>query len=223
MSIHKHHDVAAQAARVDERQHDREAIARLLEGDEHVFRDLVRSHQGAMRALARRFCRSRDVADEIVQETWLAVLTGLHRFEGRSSLRTWIFRIVVNQSITRSKRERRSTPFSAIGARTAGSEAAVDPERWLPVESWSAPPPSWGSEPTRRLEGDEIRRLISAASRDLPPRQRLVFALRDIHLWSSEEVCELLQITPGNQRVILHRARARIRGALEDYVRGDAR
>lgn len=198
--------------------------ARLLEalrrGEEQAFADLVDRYGASMLRVAQTFVRTRAVAEEVVQETWLGVLNGLERFEGRSSLRTWIFRILTNIAKTRGEREGRTTPFSAL---TDGddAESAVDPDRFLQAPHaaaglWASPPARWA--PEDRLLAGETRRLLEATIEALPAAQRMVITLRDIEGWSSEEVRNVLELSETNQRVILHRARSKVRQALEDYL-----
>ena len=164
---------------------------------------------------------SRAVAEEVVQETWLAVIRGIDSFEGRSSLKTWLFRILSNRAKTRGAREARTIAMSAL----AGDEHAVDPDRFLPADHaeapgwWSSYPTAW---PEERLLAGEVRDVIEEAVEDLPEGQRAVIALRDIEGWSSDETCDALGITAGNQRVLLHRARSRVRSALEEYMDEEA-
>jgi len=208
---------------------DAATVAALLAGDEAAFARLVRRHHAALVRLALAYVRTPDVAEEVAQETWLAVLDGLRRFEGRSSLRTWIFRILVNRAKTRGVRERRSLPFSALEAEDASGEPTVDVDRFLGPDHphwpghWAAAPASWGGDVERRLLDGELRDRIAAAIDALPAGQRAVITLRDVAGCDAEETCEALAISPGNQRVLLHRARARVRGALEDYLEAEPR
>jgi RNA polymerase sigma-70 factor, ECF subfamily len=193
----------------------------LRAGDEAAFVELMRRYGASMLRIAQMYVRSRAVAEEVVQEAWLAVFKGIGRFEGRSSLKTWLFRILTNTAKTRAIREGRSIPFSAL----AGDEEdgpSVDPERFMgPNERfpshWSAPPSSWG-EPEERLGTAETLDMIRAAIDELSPTQALVITMRDIEGLSSEEVCNALDITETNQRVLLHRARSKVRRALEEYL-----
>jgi RNA polymerase sigma-70 factor (ECF subfamily) len=161
------------------------------------------------------------VAEEIVQETWMAIVTGLDRFEGRSALGTWIFSILTNQAKTHSAREKRAVPFSSIAASDAG-ERAVGPDRFQKDDEawpghWATPPRPW-QKPERRLLSLEARDHLKAALAQLPDRQRLIVGLRDVDGQSAEEVCDLLGLSQENQRVLLHRGRSRLRAVLEDYV-----
>ncbi len=199
-------------------------IEELRRGEEEAFALLLDRYGGAMLRYARVYIRDPAVAEDVVQDTWLAVLRGIDHFEGRSSLKTWIFRILINRIRTRRRREGRLIPFSALfdGA-AAPPEPAVDPERFLPADHprwpfhWKLPPQSWGESPEERLLSHEVRECIDRAIAALPPSQREVITLRDLEGWKAEEVCNLLEITATNQRVLLHRARSRVRRALEDY------
>jgi RNA polymerase sigma-70 factor, ECF subfamily len=194
----------------------------LRAGDEAAFVELMRRYGASMLRIAQLYVRSRAVAEEVVQEAWLAVFKGIGRFEGRSSLKTWLFRILTNTAKTRAVREGRSIPFSAL----AGDEddgPSVDPDRFLGPEErfpghWSAPPSSWAGEPEERLVASETLDLIKAEIEKLPPAQALVITMRDVEGFGSEEVCNALDITETNQRVLLHRARTKVRRALEDYL-----
>jgi RNA polymerase sigma-70 factor (ECF subfamily) len=204
---------------------ERELLQGLRAGDEAAFAVLVGRYSASLHRVATAIVGTRAVAEEVVQETWLAVLAGVDRFEGRSSLKTWLFRILTNSAKTRAARERRSVPFSSLVHQEAGSdESAVDPERFLPADDdrwpghWAAPPRSWADTPEGRLLGAEARDLVRAAIDTLPPAQRSVITLRDVVGWTSEEVCDALELSEGNQRVLLHRARSRVRAALERYV-----
>ncbi len=201
---------------------DAQLVAALRVGDEDTFRELVRDWHSSMLRVARIFTPSRAVAEEVVQETWLRVLGALDRFEGRSSLKTWVFRILVNTAKTRAQREGRTLPFSALQDPARVPEAAVDPDRFFPPDhpahpgGWSAPPPEL---PEERLLAAELRERIAAAIEELPPSQRAVISLRDVEGWTSDEVRNALDLSEVNQRVLLHRARAKVRAALEEYIR----
>jgi RNA polymerase sigma-70 factor, ECF subfamily len=192
----------------------------LRAGDEAAFMELMRRYGASMLRIAQLYVRSRAVAEDVVQDAWVAVFNGIGRFEGRSSLKTWLFRILTNTAKTRAVREGRSVPFSAL----AGDEGdpAVDPGRFLGPETrfpghWSAPLSSWG-EPEERLVAAETLDVIRAEIDTLPPAQALVITMRDIEGFSSEEVRNALDISESNQRVLLHRARAKVRRALEEYL-----
>ena len=197
----------------------------LRAGDEAAFRSLVVRHHAAMVRVASAYVPSRAVAEEVVQETWLAVLEGLDRFEGRSSLKTWMFRILINRAKTRGVREHRSIPVSAFERADDDEDdgPAVDPDRFFAPEHrwgghWTRPPERWSDLPADRLTGKETLAVVDETIRSLPVQQRRVITLRDVEGWTSEEVCELLQLTEGNQRVLLHRARSKVRAALEGHL-----
>src|SRR3954454_19091005 len=198
---------------------DEETLAALQRGDERVFVELVERHQSLMLRVASRYVRNRAVAEEVVQETWLGVLNGLRKFEGRSSLKTWIFRILTNRAITRAEREGRVVPFSSLGA-PGPDEPAVDPDRFRPEgDRW---PGGWQCFPEplpedRLLERETLAGIGSAITQ-LPHRQHLVISMRDIEGWSADDVCQALQISEANQRVLLHRARSKVRRCLEAYL-----
>jgi RNA polymerase sigma-70 factor (ECF subfamily) len=202
---------------------ERDVVAALRRGDERVFMELVQRYRASMLWVAQRYVRDRAIAEDVVQETWLAVVQGIDRFEGRSSLRTWIYRILVNRAQTRAQREGRSLPFSALGD---GDEdaPAVDPTRFQAsgrgAGQWSAPPDSWAALPEDRLESRETFDCIRMAIDQLPDRQRAVIALRDIDGWTAMEVREALDISDANQRVLLHRARSKVRMACERMLDG---
>ncbi len=199
-------------------------VEALRQRDEAAFMALVEQYHPSLVRLATVYVRDPAVAEEVAQETWLGVLQGIDRFEGRSSLKTWIFRILTNRAKTRGQREGRSIPFSAI--RDPGAEPAepsVDPDRFLPSEHphwpnhWVSPPTDWSEIPEERLLAQETRAVIQSAVEALPPSQRAVITLRDIEGWTSKEACNVLGISETNQRVLLHRARSRVRRALEQY------
>jgi RNA polymerase sigma-70 factor (ECF subfamily) len=205
-----------------------DADAVLLEGlragDEAAFTELVDRYSSSMLRVARMYVPSQAVAEEVVQETWLGVLTGLERFEGRSSLKTWLFRILVNRARTRGERERRTVPFATLAGHEAeGEDPAVGPERFLPADHdrwphhWASPPERWDESPERSLQSAETLRVVRDAIEQLPPMQRLVITMRDLEGWDSEEVRNALDISETNQRVLLHRARSKVRTALEAY------
>ena len=173
--------------------------------------------------LAEVFVSSVAVAEEVVQETWLAVLTGIGRFEGRSSIKTWLFTILTNRAKTRAWRERRTISFSAFESVEEGFEPAVDPGRFLPASHpdwpghWAAPPQPWSAGPEGTALDRETMAVLRCAFDRLPHAQRVVVALRDVHGWPSPDVCTALGISEANQRVLLHRGRSRLRAVLERY------
>ncbi|HSK16399.1 MAG TPA: RNA polymerase sigma factor [Gaiellaceae bacterium] len=206
--------------------HDRETLADLRSGDERAFAALVAEHGPSLLRVASLFVSSRAVAEEVVQETWMGFLNGLDRFEGRSSVKTWLFRILANIAKTRAVREARAVPFSSLGDRLQ-EKPSVDPDRFFEPGHrwdghWSSAPQRWDDAPEARLVARETRGVIEQAIAALPDSQRAVVSLRDVEGWSSKEVCELLSISEGNQRVLLHRARSRVRATLEDYLADDA-
>jgi RNA polymerase sigma-70 factor (ECF subfamily) len=195
-------------------------LERLRAGDEAAFEALVARHYATMLAVAQTYVKGRAVAEEVVQEAWLGVIKGLDRFEGRSSLRTWILSILVNQAKTRGTREARSVPFAALAPE--GEEPAVDPDRFRgPGESypghWRAFPGDWGRSAATAAQDRETLRVVMGAIAELPTAQQSVIRMRDVEGYSSEEVCAALDVSEGNQRVLLHRARSRVRSALERH------
>jgi RNA polymerase sigma-70 factor (ECF subfamily) len=199
---------------------DEQTVAALRAGDERTFRELFARTYPMLKRVARSYVASDAVAEEIVQDTWMAVVTGIDRFEGRSALGTWIFSILTNQAKTHSVREKRALPLSSVGPGDA-AEPAVDPDRFQTDDDawpghWATPPRPW-QKPERRLLSLEARERLKAALTQLPDRQRLIVALRDVDGHSAEEVCELLGLSQENQRVLLHRGRSRLRKVLEDY------
>jgi RNA polymerase sigma-70 factor (ECF subfamily) len=203
---------------------DVELLARLRRGDELAFRTLVERYSATMLRVARLHVRDRQAAEEVVQETWLAVVKGLERFQERSTLKTWLFRILTNRAKSRGAREARSVPFSALAAAdVGGDDPAVDPDRFQGPNDrwpggWAAPPARWETLPQERLLSQEVLKRVEDAIEQLPPAQRAVIRLRDVDGWDSDEVCDLLGLSHGNQRVLLHRARSKVRASLEHYL-----
>lgn len=200
-----------------------ELLTRLRAGDERAFETLVERHYPTMLAVARHYVNTRAVAEEVVQEAWLGVLNGIERFEGRASLRTWILRILVNTAKTRGAREARSVPFASLAPE--GDQAAVDPERFRGADDpfpghWRAYPGNWQRLPDEALADRETLDVVLATIHQLPPPQRIVITMRDIQGCDSEEVCDALDVSEGNQRVLLHRARSKVRSALERHLDG---
>jgi RNA polymerase sigma-70 factor (ECF subfamily) len=193
---------------------DAELVAGLRRGDQAVVAQLVDAFSPGLLRMARMFVRDQAVAEEVVQETWIAVLRGIDRFEGRSSLRTWIYRILMNTARTRGRREARSIPFSAAAS---ADEPSVDPDRFLEHGGWRIGPGEWTSPEDELLQG-ETRDAILAAIEDLPDAQRAVITMRDVEGFPSDEVSEILGITDGNQRVLLHRARSTVRRRIEEQL-----
>lgn len=202
---------------------DLHLVAMLCAGDEDAFVSLIERYNTTMLRLAMIYISERAVAEEIVQETWMGVLQGIKRFEGRSSLKTWIFRILTNCARTRAQCEVRSVPFSSLSdPEVSGDEPAVDPDRFLPAGSndpgaWASLPSNWGDIPENRLLSQETYACIEMAIGKLPPNQRTVITLHDIEGWGAEEIRNVLSISEANFRVLLHRARSRVRRALEQY------
>jgi RNA polymerase sigma-70 factor (ECF subfamily) len=206
---------------------DTELVARLRGGDESAYATLLDAWSGKLQRVARCFVTTHDSASEVVQETWLAVLKGIGGFEGRSSLKTWIFRILVNAAKRRSVQEGRVIPWSSLlTADDAGP--TVDPARFrgpndpYPGDWWAYPSPWPEPTPEQATLAAEIRNHVAAAVNELPDRQRVVITLRDVEGHTSEEVCAILDISTANQRVLLHRARAWVRGRLEEYFSASA-
>jgi RNA polymerase sigma-70 factor, ECF subfamily len=202
---------------------DLELLARLRQGDEAAFAELVQGLYGSMLRVAMLHVGSRAVAEEVVQDAWVGVLRQLDRFEGRSSLRTWVLRIVGNRAKTRALQEHRTLPFSFLDGLDDPDGPAVEPERFLPAGGrwaghWASPPHSWRHVPEDRLLSRETRAEVERAVEALPPAQRAVIVLRDVEGMTAAETCGLLGLSEGNQRVLLHRARSKVRRALERYL-----
>ena len=198
-----------------------ERLDALRAGDEEAFATLVREYHASLVRVARMYVSTLAAAEEVAQETWLAVLNGLSRFESRSSLKTWIFRILTNIAKTRAVRDGRTLPFSALQDPARVPEAAVDADRFLDPEHprwpghWALKPEPW---PEEALVAGETRERLAEAIEALPATQRAVISLRDIEGWTSEEVRNALDLSETNQRVLLHRARSKVRAALESYL-----
>jgi RNA polymerase sigma-70 factor (ECF subfamily) len=199
----------------------------LRRGEEDAFARLVGEHHASLRRVARLYVANAAIADEVVQDTWLGVIRGIWAFEGRSSLKTWIFRILVNRARTRAVRESRSAPFTGALSPETGAEpeSPVSPEHSPLGDDSFAPgpwarPPDVGSSPELSLLTKELRERLRTVIDVLPSNLRIVLWLRDVEGWSSEEVCNALAIQETNQRVLLHRARSRVRAALEPYFEG---
>ena len=202
---------------MDVQDADAELVAALRAGDEAAFATLIDRYYGTMLRVARMYVATKEAAEDVVQETILGVIQGIDRFEGRSSLKTWLFRILVNRAKTRGEREARSRPFSSLAGELDSDEPAVEPDRFLADGSWATSPTA------PRLPEDEVLAAeageqLMAAIDALPPAQRTVITLRDIEGMSGPEVSSLLEISEANQRVLLHRARSKVRAALERYL-----
>lgn len=199
---------------------DSEVVAALRAGDEDVFRTVFAELTPGLIRLARRYV-SEALAEEVAQETWVAVIDSIDRFEHRSSLKTWIYRIMLNKVRTLAPREAKVVPFAALGYAQDGTVHSVDPERLLRAGApghWTQPPQQWQRLPQELLEAQETLEKIAEAVARLPPAQQAVVELRDIRGWTSEEVCNTLDISSVNQRVLLHRGRATLRNMLEEYL-----
>lgn len=197
---------------------DAELVARLLEGDEASFIAIVNGYSSGLLRVASLFVSSRAVAEEVVQDTWLAVLDALPSFEGRSSLKTWVFRILSNRAKTRAEKEGRTTPFSASGIEEGG-EPAVDPARFAADGRWLTDPGRWQErDPERLAMHREAISHLESALENLPPAQRAVVVLRDVEGLEAAEVCNILSISESNERVLLHRGRSRLRAELGEHL-----
>ncbi len=199
-------------------------VAALRRGNETAFVALVDRYHGALVRVAMLYVGDRATAEDMAQETWLGVVQGIDSFEGRSSLKTWIFRILTNRAKTRAERERRSLPFSSLASELETDEPAVESERFRPPDSpswpghWASAPVGWDGLGENRLLSKEAMHRVHTCIEALPPAQRHVVLLRDVEGWSGAEVCELLELSEANQRVLLHRARSKVRRALEQYL-----
>lgn len=207
---------------------ERVLIAALVAGDEAAFGALVDTHHSAMVRMAKQYVASAAIAEEVAQEAWMAFLGSLERFERRASVKTWLFRTLLNCARNRKRAEVRSVPFSALGTADEAAEPAIDETRFRTsgvwAGHWSVAPRAFGEDGERRLMRGELREQLERALDALPPAQREVIILRDVEHWSGAEVSDLLGLSEANQRVLLHRARNRVRGALERYFvqEGDA-
>ncbi len=202
---------------------EQKLIERLRAREENAFVELVESYYGQLLSLASLFVSNKAVAEEVIQEAWLAVFRGIDRFEARSSFKTWICRIVMNIARTRGVRESRVVAFSDfVDAETDRYEPAVDPSQFrLPTDDypdhWSMMPRAWNADPEKQLLSSETMAVLDRAVEALPEAQRAVLTMRDINGWTTEEVCNALEISETNQRVLLHRARSKVRGILETH------
>lgn len=212
------------------RSADRVLVAELLRGNQAAFRGLVQQHWAGFLRVAQLHVSTHAVAEEVVQETWIAVIKGLARFEGRSSLKTWMYRILVNIARTRGEREQRTVPFSSVGGamlsdNIGGEEPVVDPSRFRRHDAlfnghWADAPSAFENLPEERVVSRETTAVIQEAIAQLPANQQSVVWLRDVEGWTSIEVCEALSLSEANQRVLLHRARSKVRAVLEGYLAG---
>lgn len=194
---------------------DAELVSRLLEGDEDAFSQLVTKYHSSLIRLAMVFVSDRSVAEEVVQDTWLGVLRGLPGFQGRGSLKSWIYRILTNQARRRGTREGRTVNFTSLRP----DDDSIEPERFAKNGMWTLPPKAWDVNTPEKLMADrESLGVIEGALKTLPPNQRAVVVMRDVLGTPSAEVCDILEVSEANQRVLLHRGRSRVRRALEKYL-----
>jgi RNA polymerase sigma-70 factor (ECF subfamily) len=203
-------------------------VMALRNGDEEAFGWLLDRYSAPLLRLARTYVSNPESAREAVQETWVAVITGVDRFEQRSSLKTWVYRILINVARSKGVKEHRTVPFASLTSELEADEHAVDPDRFRGRRDhwpghWASPPVPWDEEPEERLLGGETMAIVTAAIGTLPTNQRTVITLRDVEGWDPVEVCNALAITETNQRVLLHRARSKVRGALEVHFEEVAR
>jgi RNA polymerase sigma-70 factor (ECF subfamily) len=201
---------------------DQEIVAALRNGDEAAFAALLDAYHASMVRVAMLYTGDRALAEDVTQETWVAVVKGIGSFEGRSALKTWIFTILTNRAKTRSQRERRSLPFSALLSADEEAEEfepAVAPSAFAEDGWWrdETHPQAWRESPEAAFSSAEVSALLKQAIEALPPNQRQVITLRDVEGWTSDEVCNVLGVSESNQRVLLHRARAKVRLALDEY------
>jgi RNA polymerase sigma-70 factor (ECF subfamily) len=203
---------------------DESLVERARGGDEDAYAVLVRRYTPMLMRLARMYVPTDALAEDVVQETWVAVLRGLERFEGRSSFKTWLFRILANRAKTRGVREHRSIPFASVGSGGGddgfedGDGPTVDPSRFTTEGAWTSAPADWHDDPEAALDSSEALRIAREAIDELPERQKIVITLRDLEGLSSDEVRNVLDLSETNQRVLLHRARTKVRAALEDWM-----
>jgi RNA polymerase sigma-70 factor (ECF subfamily) len=196
---------------------DMALVQRLLQGDEAAFTAIVERIHGPLIRFVRLFVSSQDAAEDVVQDTWVGVLNGLHRFEGRSGLKAWIFSIAANRAKSRAVRDKRIVTFSALSRTDFDDDPAVGPDRFGPDGSWASPPARWEDTPEKTLLRRETMAVVEDALTRLPVGQRAVVLLRDVEGLDAAEVCNMLAISETNQRVLLHRGRSKVRAALERY------
>ncbi len=193
-------------------------IAQLKHGDEQAFLTLVERHHAGLMRMAMIFVSDTTLAEEIVQETWLAVINGIQKFEGNSSVKTWIFAIMSNQAKKHARRASRTVNLSALNNLTLDDLHNVDAHRFSGKGAWLEPPARWRINPEEALEKGRLLEVVKATIEELPEKQRIVFTMRDIQGFSTADVMSVLDITDANQRILLHRARAAIRAALEIHM-----
>ena len=216
---------ASQAKDTAPAKEEEQLIARLRRGDERAFDELVNKHHGALVRMAMGHVADREIAEEVVQDTWMAVIESLDRFEGRSTLRTWIFGILIHKAKDRGVREKRHTTFSAFESYDDDNDEAVDPSRFQQSGEWAGhwafPPQPWDDQtPEKLLASQQAVRAMQQAIGSLPSTLKEVLILRDVEGVEAKEVCEMLKITETNLYVRLHRARERVRQAVESYLEG---
>jgi RNA polymerase sigma-70 factor (ECF subfamily) len=200
---------------------DQRIVSGLRAGDAAVFAEVFDRYNGSLVRVAMRYVPSRAVAEEVAQDTWIGVIEGIDRFEGRSTFKTWLYKILIYRARSRGERERRTTPMSALA--DDDSAPSVPTERFRGSDAlwaghWATPPRRWDGDAEDRLLAGEARSVIDAAIAEMPLAQREVIVMRDLSQFSAVQVCELLGLTEANQRVLLHRARSRVRAALENYL-----
>jgi RNA polymerase sigma-70 factor (ECF subfamily) len=211
-----------------ERTRDLALVARIRQGDEAAFAELVKRHHAGFTRLAVTWVQDRSVADEVVQETWLFAIERLAEFEGRSSVKTWLCGILINKARNRRRQERHTVPGSSLDGEAGGDQPAVAPDRFSPPGHrwdghWQAPPSPWPQTPEGSVLTAEMRQLLESSIATLPENQRAVFVLHDVEGLSGQEVCNALGITDTHQRVLLHRARSRLRNLLESHYREEGK
>jgi RNA polymerase sigma-70 factor (ECF subfamily) len=204
---------------------EQQVVDCLRRGEESAFVSLISRYHTLMVRVAMMYVADQATAEEIVQDTWIGVLEGIDRFEGRSSIKTWIFKILTNKARTRGAQENRGLAFLSLETIEGTDEPAVDPERFRPADdpqmpdSWANPPIPWAGAPEAHALNQEILRTLRDAIDTLPPRQRSILLLHDIEGWASHEICNVFNLTETNHRVLLHRARSKVRQALECYFK----
>lgn len=198
---------------------DSTLLESLLDGDERAFATLIDRHHGEMLRLAKAFVDDEPAAEEVVQETWMAVIDGLDDFEGRGSLKTWIFSILTNLAKKRGKKDARTVPWSELSDEPLDGEVAEESNRFSAEGRWSAPPVPWNTDPEQEAMRAQQLEIVQETIDQLPASQQAVVTMRDVQGWPAEEVCEVLDITRGNQRVLLHRGRTSVREALESHLK----
>jgi RNA polymerase sigma-70 factor (ECF subfamily) len=196
---------------------EEELVDKLRSGDEAAFSELIDRHHGSMLRIARIFVDDEAAAEEVVQETWVAVIGGLDDFEERSSLKTWIFSILSNQAKSRARTDARTKSWSSLFDAGMDEELSAESERFDGSGRWKSPPIPWKFDPEERMMKHKLLEVVQQALDALPASQRGVVWLRDVEGLSSEEVCQVFDLTAGNQRVLLHRGRAKVREAVESY------